>query len=278
MKTLNMIKRETQLRTVAGEMTFRRDPGDIVNRDLDREGQDVVIETRIVGPEVNLDLANKPLHPPDTSFGVAPEVEGSIRREDVRRSRMSRTLMDTERKRNSTLRYFGPILTPSLCHTLSHISGPPKVCHTSRTPQFLVAHACIHVFTGCLCKFAGFFVQGLSGVFCLERFVRGGFCPSPLLSEYIHYNRKLNITFNFSFHMYEFFLKCDVTCSWTPPPVTNCHTFSDPLPPSSVTYFMDGPLVAILGTGSGTQSCFPRGGTVLRMEQKSRSKFLPWPR
>ena len=24
------------------------------------------------------------------------------------------------------------------------------------------------------------------------------------------------------------------------PPVTNCHTFSDPLP-SSVTYFMDGP-------------------------------------
>ena len=26
------------------------------------------------------------------------------------------------------------------------------------------------------------------------------------------------------------------------PPVTNCHTFSDPLhPPSSVTYFMDGP-------------------------------------
>ena len=25
------------------------------------------------------------------------------------------------------------------------------------------------------------------------------------------------------------------------PPVTNCHTFSDPLLPSSVTYFMDGP-------------------------------------
>jgi|SRR6218665_3354948 len=25
------------------------------------------------------------------------------------------------------------------------------------------------------------------------------------------------------------------------PPVTNCHTFSDPLDPSSVTYFMDGP-------------------------------------
>jgi len=27
----------------------------------------------------------------------------------------------------------------------------------------------------------------------------------------------------------------------TPPPVTNCHAFSGPFP-SSVTYFMDGPL------------------------------------
>ena len=80
------IRRETPLRIVAGEMTFRRDPGDIVNRDIDGEGQDVVIETRRVGPEVNLDLANKPLHPPNTSFRVAPEVEESISREDVRRS------------------------------------------------------------------------------------------------------------------------------------------------------------------------------------------------
>src|SRR6218665_1134365 len=29
-----------------------------------------------------------------------------------------------------------------------------------------------------------------------------------------------------------------------PSPVTNCRTFSDPLSPSSVTYFMDGPLHA----------------------------------
>src|SRR6218665_1162679 len=27
---------------------------------------------------------------------------------------------------------------PSPCHTLSHIPGPPKVRHTSRTPRFLV--------------------------------------------------------------------------------------------------------------------------------------------
>src|SRR6218665_2239329 len=75
----------------------------------------------------------------------------------------------------------------------------------------------------------GFLFGGLSGVFCLEGFVRGGFCPSPVLSEYIHYNRKLNSTFNFSFHMYEFFLKCDVTCSWPPPP---CHKLSHLLGPS----------------------------------------------
>src|SRR6218665_2498449 len=104
MRTLNMmtpIRRETQLKTVAGEMTLRRGPGDIVSREIVREGQDVVVETRIVGPEVNIDLANNPLHPPETSFRVAPEVDESIRREDVRRSRMSRTLMDTERKRNN---------------------------------------------------------------------------------------------------------------------------------------------------------------------------------
>src|SRR6218665_1197826 len=29
--------------------------------------------------------------------------------------------------------------------------------------------------------------------------------------------------------------------------------------------------------GPGTRCCGPRGGTVVRMEQKTRSKFLPWP-
>jgi len=43
----------------------------------------------------------------------------------------------------------------------------------------------------------GVFVWGFSPVlFCLEGFVRGAFCLPQLLSEYIHYNRKLNITFN----------------------------------------------------------------------------------
>src|SRR6218665_1063333 len=82
----------------------------------------------------------------------------------------------------------------------------------------------------------GVLVRGfLSGKFCSGVVLSAP--PSVRNSEYICYNRKLNITFNFRFHMYEKNLKCDATCSWTPS-VTNCHTFSDPLP-SSVTYFMD---------------------------------------
>src|SRR6218665_300902 len=51
--------------------------------------------------------------------------------------------------------------------------------------------------------FTGLFVRGFCpGVFCLEGFVRGGFCPFPLVSEYICYNRKLKITLNFMFQMY----------------------------------------------------------------------------
>ena len=95
--------------------------------------------------------------------------------------------------------------------------------HTSRNPPFLVGLVqksrtkapCINsvsIVPGGFCP--GFF----GGLFCLEGFVRGGFCPFPLLSEYICYNRKLNITLNFMFHMYDkIFYKCDVTCSLPPP-------------------------------------------------------------
>src|SRR6218665_1350942 len=79
--------------------------------------------------------------------------------------------------------------------------------------------------------------------------VRGGFCPGgfvrgsfvwKILSEvvFVHspfcqntcYNRKLNITLNFMFHMYD--KKCISVTShalYPSPSVTNCHTFSDPL-------------------------------------------------
>src|SRR6218665_510374 len=90
----------TQLKTVAGGRTFRRGQGDIVSREVVSEGQDVVVETHIVEPEVRINLANHPLHPSKTRFRVAPEVEESIRREDVRKSQMSRTRIDTERRRS----------------------------------------------------------------------------------------------------------------------------------------------------------------------------------
>src|SRR6218665_3280943 len=73
------IWRGATLNPITGEMTFRRGPRDTASREIIREGQDIVIESRIVGPEVNLDLAKKPLHPPVTSFGVEPEVEESVR-------------------------------------------------------------------------------------------------------------------------------------------------------------------------------------------------------
>src|SRR6218665_3616703 len=42
------IWRGTTLNPIAGEMTFRRGPGDITSREIIREGQDIVIESRIV--------------------------------------------------------------------------------------------------------------------------------------------------------------------------------------------------------------------------------------
>src|SRR6218665_3164479 len=86
----------------------------------------------------------------------------------------------------------------------------------------------------------GGFCSGVClGVFCLEGFVRGGFYPSPLLSEYIHYNRKLNITFNFRFHMHEIFFKSVTSHALGPLPLSQ--TVTPSRTPSSVTYFMDGP-------------------------------------
>src|SRR6218665_860524 len=112
---------------------------------------------------------------------------------------------------------------PLPCHTLSHISGLPKsrpTSHISEPPIF--SWPCIQQtrtikppVQNISQLFAGDFVRGVcQGAFCLGGFFRGGFCPFPLLSEYICYNRKLNITLNFIFHMYDkFFYKCDVTCS-----------------------------------------------------------------
>src|SRR6218665_3940211 len=101
-----------------------------------------------------------------------------------------------------------------LCHTLSHISEPP-----------IFSSTCIHtcVFTGRFVLVRGGSCLGiLSRGFCLEGFVMGGFCLSRFLSEYNRYNRKLNITFHFRFHMYEQNLK-SVTSHAPRPPLPLSH-------------------------------------------------------
>src|SRR6218665_1924561 len=100
---------------------------------------------------------------------------------------------------------------PPLCHTLSHIPGPPpKVRHTSRIPPILSMPSTKIPDKSPLYKF----YLNCSRRFLSWGFVRVVFCPFPLLSQYICYNRKLNITLNFVFHMYDKNLyKRDVTCS-----------------------------------------------------------------
>src|SRR6218665_2962139 len=96
-------------------------------------------------------------------------------------------------------RYFWPILTPL---------PPVTLCHGSRIPRFLVGLV-QKIRTKPLCT------NSLSIVregFCPGASVRGSFVWKVLsgvvfvhtpLSEYICYNRKLKITLNFMFHMYE---------------------------------------------------------------------------
>src|SRR6218665_828832 len=96
-----------------------------------------------------------------------------------------------------------------LSHFVTHPGPTKKVRHTSRTPRFFSRPSTknpdkipLHKFSlNCLPGFlSGRICQG---VFGLEGFVRGGFCPFLLLSQYICYNRKLNITLNFMFNMYD---------------------------------------------------------------------------
>ena len=96
---------------------------------------------------------------------------------------------------------FGQFLSPppvTLRHTFR---DPPKVRHTSRTPDFQKAQykkpgqkPLVQILSQLL---AGVLSGGLlSGRFCL-----GWFMSVPVLSEYICYIRKLNITLNFMFRI-----------------------------------------------------------------------------
>src|SRR6218665_2228365 len=80
--------------------------------------------------------------------------------------------------------------SPDPPKSTSHISDPPEFSRPSTTnpdksPLYKFSLNCSR----------GLLSRGFCpGVFCLEGFVRGCFCPYPLLSEYICCNRKLKIT------------------------------------------------------------------------------------
>src|SRR6218665_3040766 len=116
----------------------------------------------------------------------------------------------------------------SLSHFVTHSGTPKSTSHISDPPIFS-RPSTKNPDKSPLYKFSLNCSRGFcQGVFCLEGIARGGFCPSPLPSEYICYNRKLKITLNFVFHMYD---KKFISVTSHAPPVTNCHTFSDLLPP-----------------------------------------------
>ena len=133
-------------------------------------------------------------------------------------------------------RYFWPIFTPSPSVTLCHTSRDPptSTSHISDLPRFLVGlvqntRTKAPGTNSLLIVLRGFFLGYCQWFFCLEYFIRDGFYSFPLLSQYICYNRKLNITLNFMFHMYnKIFYKCDVTCSLPP---SLCHKLSHLLGP-----------------------------------------------
>src|SRR6218665_1631321 len=96
---------------------------------------------------------------------------------------------------------------PSPCHTLSHIPGPLRkyVTHLGPLPIFSRPSTKIPC-TNSISIVCGGFCPGVLSGLVFVRF--------PLLSQYICYNRKLNITLNFMFHIYDKNLyKRDVTCS-----------------------------------------------------------------
>src|SRR6218665_171459 len=119
----------------------------------------------------------------------------------------------------------------------SHISDPPIFSRPStKTRTKAPCTNSLSIVHGGLCSGL------LTGVSCVESFVRGDFCPFPLLLEYICYNRKLKITLDFMFHMYD---KKFVSVTPHALDPLHCHKLlhllGPPHSPSSVTYFMDGP-------------------------------------
>src|SRR6218665_2543616 len=100
--------------------------------------------------------------------------------------------------------FLANFVTPSPCHTLSHIPGPPQSTSHISDPPFLVGLV-QKIRTKANCTNSLSIVrEGFCPGLCPGAFVRGSFVwkvlsgvafvRTPLLSEYICYNRKLKIT------------------------------------------------------------------------------------
>src|SRR6218665_2022955 len=105
---------------------------------------------------------------------------------------------------------FGQFLPlPLPCHTSSHIPGPPRkyVTHLGPTPRLLEGLVQKTQTKALLYKFCLNCSRGFCPGFVRESFVwkvlSGWFLFVLVLSEYICYIRKLNITLNFMFRMHD---------------------------------------------------------------------------
>src|SRR6218665_1376081 len=99
---------------------------------------------------------------------------------------------------------FGQFLLPSPCHTFSHIPGPPKVRHTSRTPpRFLVGLVQkTQIKTPCTNSLSIVFVQEvLSGGLLSGRFCPGWFLSVPpsvrmhMLQQKVKHHFKFHVSY-----------------------------------------------------------------------------------
>ena len=125
---------------------------------------------------------------------------------------------------------FDPL--PPLSHFVTHPETPESTSHISDIPPNFNRPS-TKTRTKAHCTNS---VSIVRGEFCPEVLSEGllfrNFCPGwflsvPLLSENICYNRKLNITLNFMFHMYDTnFYKCDARCSVPPLPLSQTVTSS----------------------------------------------------
>src|SRR6218665_2057244 len=105
---------------------------------------------------------------------------------------------------------FGQFLpSPSpLSHFVTHPGTPSKVRHTSRTPLIFRRSSTKNLDKSPLVQilsqlFAVVFVRGVCQGAFVWKVLSGVVLSVPVLSEYICYIRKLNITLNFTFRMYD---------------------------------------------------------------------------